>query len=49
MQYLSGSATGSINEFPHNDLLVENLGLEVPELFENADLLQQFLKRDEDY
>ena len=46
MDYLSGSATGSILEFPHNDRLVEDLGIEAPELFQNADLLSQFLKRD---
>ena len=46
MDYISGSATGSIFEFPHNDRLVEELGIEAPELFQNADLLAQFLKRD---
>ena len=46
MDYISGSATGSIFEFPHNDRLVEELGIEAPELFQNADLLSQFLKRD---
>ena len=48
MNYLSGSTTGSINEFPHNDRLVDDLGMVAPELFENASLLAQFLKRDED-
>ena len=48
MDYVSGSATGSINEFPYNDRLVENLGMEAPELFENADLLAHFLKRGND-
>lgn len=45
--YVSGSLTNSIDEFPHNDRLVENLGINTPELFENADVLAQFLKRDE--
>ena len=32
--------------FPSHDLAVEELGIEAPELFQNADLLAQFLKRD---
>jgi len=48
MDYISGSATGSIFEFPHNDRLMEELGVEAPEIFENASILSQFLKRDED-
>ena len=46
-EYVSGSATGSLNEFPYNDLLLENLGLEAPEIFENASVLSQFFERDE--
>ena len=45
--YVSGSLSGSLHEFPHNDRLLDNLGLETPELFGNIDTLQQFLKRDE--
>jgi len=46
-QYVSGSLTNSIDEFPFNDRLVENLGIQTPELFENADVLSQFFQRDE--
>ena len=46
-QYVSGSLTDSIDEFPYNDRLVENLGIQTPELFENADVLAQFFQRDE--
>ena len=45
--YVSGSLTESIDEFPHNDRLIENLGLAAPELFENSDVLSQFFQRDE--
>jgi hypothetical protein len=45
--YLSGSLTDSIDEFPYNDRLIENLGIQTPELFENADVLAQFFQRDE--
>ena len=47
VRYISGSATGSINEYPYNDRLVESMGLEMPEFFQNAGTLQQFLQRDE--
>lgn len=47
MRYLSGSSTGSINEFPHNDRLVENLGLETSDLFADAGILENYFKRDE--
>jgi hypothetical protein len=47
VDYLSGSLTGSINEMPYSDRLVENLGIDTPELFENIDSLGQFLERDE--
>ena len=47
INYVSGSLTDSIDEFPHNDRLIENFGLETPELFENADVLAQFFQRDE--
>jgi hypothetical protein len=47
-QYVSGSLTDSIDEFPYNDRLVENFGLQTPELFENADVLSQFFQRDEE-
>jgi hypothetical protein len=45
--YVSGSLTESIDEFPHNDRLIENFGLTAPELFENSDVLAQFFQRDE--
>ena len=45
--YVSGSMSGSLHEFPYNDRLLDNLGLETPELFKNIDTLQQFMKRDE--
>ena len=45
--YISGSLTDSIDEFPYNDRLVENYGIQTPELFENADVLAQFFQRDE--
>lgn len=47
LEYVSGSLTGSLNEFPHNQRLLENYGTEAPELFENIDSFQKFLKRDE--
>ena len=46
-KYVSGSLTDSIDEFPNNDRLIENFGLQTPELFENADVLAQFFQRDE--
>ncbi|HAW80646.1 MAG TPA: hypothetical protein DCX27_13610, partial [Balneola sp.] len=45
--YISGSLTESIDEFPFNDRLIDNLGINTPELFENSGLLAQFLQRDE--
>ena len=46
-RYLTATNTGSLNEFPHNDRLLESLGLEVPEIFENAGVLEKFFQRDE--
>jgi len=46
-QYVSGSLSDSIDEFPYNDRLIENYGIRTPELFENADILSQFFQRDE--
>jgi len=46
-EYVSGSLTDSVDEFPYNDRLVENFGIQTPELFENADVLAQFFQRDE--
>tara|TARA_S200002703_G_scaffold156350_1_gene161803 strand:- start:4426 stop:8043 length:3618 start_codon:yes stop_codon:yes gene_type:complete len=46
-EYVSGSLTDSIDEFPYNDRLIENYGIQTPELFENADVLSQFFQRDE--
>jgi hypothetical protein len=45
--YPSGSETGSLNEFPYNDRLLETLGTEAPELFENIGTLAQYAQRDE--
>lgn len=45
--YNSGTLTNSIDAFPHNDRLIENMGLQVPEFFENAGVLEQFFQRDE--
>tara|TARA_R110002126_G_scaffold4922_9_gene25525 strand:+ start:6664 stop:10500 length:3837 start_codon:yes stop_codon:yes gene_type:complete len=47
MNYNSGSLSASMNEYPHNDRLIESMGIEVPEIFANMGTLQQFLKRDE--
>ncbi len=41
-------SSGSNKPFPYNELLVESLGLEIPELFENAPLLTRMLNRSED-
>ena len=47
IDYISGSLEATLNDFPHNDRLIESLGMATPEFFENAGVLQQFLKRDE--
>jgi len=47
LEYISGSLTGSAKAFPHNDRVLDNFGLETPEIFENIGALSQFLKRDE--
>ena len=47
VKYVSGSLSSSINEYPYNDRLVESMGLEMPEFFQNIGALQQFLQRDE--
>ena len=46
-KYVSGSLTNSIDEFPHNGRLVENMGIRAPDLFQNVGALQHFFKRDE--
>lgn len=46
-RYLSGSITGSLNEFPYNDRLLDSYGLQTPEIFENIGALGQLLQRDE--
>ena len=48
VRYLSGTLTGSSNEFPHNDRLLENFGIEVPELFANATALERFFGRSDE-
>ena len=45
--YVSGSITDDIKEFPYNYKLLENFGIEAPEIFENIGTLAQFLQRDE--
>ena len=47
MRYISGSATGSINEFPYNDRLLDSMGIQTPEIFENAGVLERFFQRGE--
>ena len=47
MRYISGSATGSINEFPYNDRLLDSMGIQTPEIFENAGILERFFQRGE--
>ena len=46
-QYVSGSISGSINEFPHNERLIQGMGLEAPEIFENIGALELYSQRDE--
>jgi hypothetical protein len=48
INYVSGSLTGSINEFPHNERLLTSMGLETPELFANINAFERFFKRSED-
>lgn len=45
--YVSGSTSDDIKEFPYNYKLLENFGLEAPEIFENIGTFGQFLQRDE--
>ena len=45
LRYLSGTLTGSSNEFPYNNRLLENQGLNTTEMFANADILERFFKR----
>jgi hypothetical protein len=47
VQYISGSSSGSINEFPYNDRLVDSLGLEASEIFADTGILENYFKRDE--
>ena len=46
-RYLSGSATGSINEFNYNNRLIEDFGVEVGTLFQDIGSLQNLSSRDE--
>ena len=46
IRYMSGTLTGSSNQFPYTERLLENYGLEVPELFANATVLERFFSRD---
>ena len=47
VEYVSGSLTGSLNEFPYNNRLLSNSGLQVPEIFEDIGVFGQLLERDE--
>jgi len=47
IEYISGSLTGSLNEFPYNNRLLSNAGLVVPEIFEDIGVFGQLLERDE--
>jgi hypothetical protein len=47
VKYLSGSISGSAKEFPYVDRLLDNHGLETPEIFANISALGQFRQRDE--
>jgi len=39
--------SGSDKPFPHNDRLLQSMGFETPELFSNANLISQFLQKDD--
>lgn len=39
--------SGSNKPFPHNERLLQSLGFETPEIFSNANLLSQFLQKDD--
>ena len=45
--YSESSLSGSTSLNPYADRLVENLGMEAPEIFENISAMGQFLERDE--
>ena len=47
INYVSGSLTGSVNEFPHNERLITSLGLQTPELFANIDAFERYFQRDD--
>ena len=49
IQYLSGTLTGTINEFTHNEKLLSSNGFDTPELFGNIDAFEKFFQRDEDF
>jgi hypothetical protein len=46
--YASGSATGSMGQFPYNDRLLESMGFGAPEIFQNATVMEQLLQRSDD-
>jgi len=48
LNYLSGSSTGSMGQFPYNDRLLEGMGFAAPEIFQNATVMEQFLQRSDD-
>jgi len=45
--YEQTSTTGSMFQFPYTDRLIEEFGIEAPEIFENIGAMGQFLERDE--
>ena len=49
ISYISGTLTGSLNEFTHNEKLLSSNGFDTPELFENIDAFEKFFSRDESF
>ncbi len=47
IRYTSGSLSGSNDEFTYNNRLLENSGLQLPEIFENIGVFGQLLERDQ--
>ena len=48
LNYVSGSSTGSMGQFPYNDRLLESMGFRAPEIFQNATVMEQMLQRSDD-
>jgi hypothetical protein len=49
ISYISGTLTGSLNEFTHNEKLLSSNGFDTPELFGNIDAFEKFFNRDESF